>query len=374
MSQTHGFTRSTFTRKAGASSGASSSTPSNVHFVLTAFKDVKLDTAGQYLVKGLLPRKGVVVVWGPPKCGKSFWTFDVLIHVALGREYRGLKVKKGCVVYCALEGEQGFTKRIEAFRQNKLNGESEPPFHLMTTPLMLITKHSELIADIRAQTPREPPAVICIDTLNRSLEGSESSDEDMAAYIRAADALREAFDCLVVIVHHCGHGGERPRGHSSLIGALDVQIAVRRDSDDNVVTELELSKDGDVGLTLVSRLEQVQVGVDNDGDVIFSCVVEAATRAGKPKPKAHKVTGAAQIALNALRKALDEMGQAAPGSNTIPSNVRVVTLDQWRVYAYRSGVSEGDDESAKRKAFARAHERLLGAGLVGAWTDYRWLV
>jgi hypothetical protein len=38
-----------------------------------------------------------------------------------------------------------------------------------------------------------------LDTLNRSLAGSESDDEDMAAYVKAADAIREAFGCAVVI-------------------------------------------------------------------------------------------------------------------------------------------------------------------------------
>ena len=56
------------------------------------------------------------------------------------------------------------------------------------------------------------PVAVCLDTLNRSLAGSESSDEDMSAYIRAADAIRDAFGCLVVVVRHCGHNGERPRG------------------------------------------------------------------------------------------------------------------------------------------------------------------
>ena len=32
---------------------------------------------------------------------------------------------------------------------------------------------------------QETPAAVIIDTLNRSLAGSESSDEDMAAYIKS---------------------------------------------------------------------------------------------------------------------------------------------------------------------------------------------
>jgi RecA-family ATPase len=80
--------------------------------------------------------------------------------------------------------------------------------------------------------------VVCIDTLNRSIAGSENDDETMSAYVRAADDIRAAFGCLVIIVHHCGHGGDRPRGHSSLMGALDVQISVKRDPAENIVAEL----------------------------------------------------------------------------------------------------------------------------------------
>ena len=62
-------------------------TPSRL--ALVPFDQIRLDTAPAYLVKGLVPREGLTVVWGPPKCGKSFWTFDLTMHVALGRPYRG---------------------------------------------------------------------------------------------------------------------------------------------------------------------------------------------------------------------------------------------------------------------------------------------
>jgi RecA-family ATPase len=129
----------------------------------------------------------------------------------------------------------------------------------VTNSLSLAADRQKLISDISRQAGEDVPAVVCIDTLNRSLAGSENNDEDMSAYIKAADAVRDAFDCLVIIVHHCGHDAQRPRGHSSLVGALDVQIAVSRDVEDNVVAQLELAKDGETGLVLVSRLEGVEI-------------------------------------------------------------------------------------------------------------------
>src|SRR4051812_33101663 len=52
-------------------------------FPLIPFGDLRPSSEPSYLVKGLLPRVGLAVIWGPPKCGKSFWFFDLLLHVAL---------------------------------------------------------------------------------------------------------------------------------------------------------------------------------------------------------------------------------------------------------------------------------------------------
>src|SRR5262245_55055630 len=83
---------------------------------LVPFHEIKLGTDTRYRVKGIIPYTGLVVVWGPPKCFKSFWTFDVVMHIALGWEYRGRRVQQGDAVYCAFEGQKGFEARAEAFR------------------------------------------------------------------------------------------------------------------------------------------------------------------------------------------------------------------------------------------------------------------
>jgi RecA-family ATPase len=116
-------------------------------------------------------------------------------------------------VYRALEGAEGFRNRIEAFRQAKLpEADGDPLFYLMATPLRLVREHKVFIEDITNQLAGQRRAAVCIDTLNRSLDGSESSDEDTTAYVRAVDAIRGAFGGLVVIVHHCGHNGDRRQG------------------------------------------------------------------------------------------------------------------------------------------------------------------
>lgn len=55
---------------------------------LMPFNSISLSSDRRYLVKGVIPYPGLTVIWGPPKSGKSFWTLDLAMHVALGREYR----------------------------------------------------------------------------------------------------------------------------------------------------------------------------------------------------------------------------------------------------------------------------------------------
>jgi len=196
---------------------------------LVPFDQIKLKQDDRpFLVKGLIPKEGLSIVWGPPKSGKSFVVFDLCMHVALNWEYRGRRVQQGSVVYCSFEGQAGLASRIEAFRQQHLAEDTqEVPFFAQTMTLDLVRQVNELIAAIQAHNIT--PAIVTLDTLNRSLHGSENSDEDMGNYIKAADAIREAFNCAVIIIHHCGVEGTRPRGHTSLTGAADAQLACKRD-------------------------------------------------------------------------------------------------------------------------------------------------
>src|SRR5258708_31757393 len=102
--------------------------------------------------------------------------------------------------------------------------------------------------------------------MNRSLAGSENKDVDMAAYIRAADALQKAFNCLVVIIHHCGIDESRPRGHSSQTGAVDVQISVKKDAAGIMTTTVELAKDMAEGATPQGHLKGADLGLVQDED------------------------------------------------------------------------------------------------------------
>jgi hypothetical protein len=354
----------------GAGEQPASSPPPRA-FTLKAFNDIQMSTASSCLVRGVIPRVGLVVVWGPPKCGKSFWTFDLLMYVALGWQYRGHRVKQGAVVYCALEGGAGFAKRVEAWRRRHLADHHDPvPFWLLDVSVDVIADRGRLVAAIRAQLGEVIPAVVVIDTLNRGLNGSENDPGDMARFIQAADAIREAFGCAVVIVHHCGIEGTRPRGHTSLAGAVDAQIAVARDDETDLISvNVQYMKDDEPGAPMACRLERVELGTDDEGEPITSCiVVEAEETETRKRPKLSPMQ---KLALQQLQELVAEMGTRTAASNHIPHDARVVPVELWRKYYHNKHPS--DDPDTTRKAFVRAVEKLQELQLVGLWQDQAWL-
>jgi hypothetical protein len=345
-------------------------------FRLIPFDKVTLGTEPAYLIKGIIPRGGLTVVWGQPKCGKSFWTFDLVMHVALGWEYRGRRVQQGTVVYLALEGGEGFKARIEAFRQERLAEEHDPPpFYLIADAINLVKEHGTLIECIQRQangsTPAAP-AVVVIDTLNRSLVGSESDDKDMAAYIRAADAIRIAFGCAVVVVHHCGIDATRPRGHTSLAGAVDAQIAVKRDALDNIIVTVERMKDGPEGDTIASRLEAVEVGQDSDGNAITSCIIVPVENVPKAATVTRKLSDRQRLALDALTECTADRGAPPPSHFGLPGTVRAVNVNNWRDELFTRGVLDHEAKNP-RKDFQRIKESLQARKLIGTRDNLAWM-
>jgi hypothetical protein len=276
------------------------------------------------------------------------------------------------VVYLALEGRYGLPLRSEAFRRH--HGEQSAPFYLVTEQLDLVANVDALIACIETQLSATKPGAVFIDTLNRSLVGSESKDEDMAAYLAAAGKIEQKFNCLVAIIHHCGIDATRPRGHTSLSGAVEVQLAVKRAASGEVVVTVELAKDFPEGAEIVSRLEPVDLGTDADGDPLTSLVVlPADASAVVRQTPCRKLSDRQRLALAALDECSASIGKAAPAGLQLPTSTIVVPTATWRQELYTRGVLEADAKSP-REEFKRVRDGLHARGLIGVNGELVWKV
>jgi hypothetical protein len=351
-------------------------------FNFEMFDEIQVGKELPYLVEELIPLKGIVVVWGKPKSLKSFLLLGLCYHVVNGWPFHGRAVKQGCAVYCAFEGGHGYTKRVEALRRH--HGYDEGiPFAMLRGGANLIGEHKALIQELRAKLESkipEPknrvPVVVVLDTLNRSLHGSENNPQDMAEYFRAAEAVRNAFDCVVIIVHHCGWDESRPRGHSSLQGAVDAELAVTPEGD-MVCTELMLAREGPEGGRIIGRRKQIIVGEDPNGKALTSLVIEPVDDAVPgSKPIKHNVAwpGSLKVFRAAFVEALLGFGVA----HKIPDGptVKAVDLDHVsdafaRTYTVkgREGSTAEQIKESRTLAFSRALERAQQRGLITGWVD-----
>ena len=221
----------------------------------------------------------------------------------------------------------------------------------------LIAEHTVLIADITAQLGNMRPAAVVLDTLNKSLFGSENKDVDMGAYVRAAEAIRDAFGCVVIIVHHCGYDDTRPRGHSSLPGAVDAQLAVTR-TEEVITVTVEMMRDGPEDTQVVSEAEVIDVGQDQNGKTL-TCLGYRPERCRGCGPR---TVGAGLVDLavfhTALKSALAANGETfQPEAGVLP--VKAVEQN-WVRDRFYANYAEGEEDSGRRTAKLRqAFNRAL---------------
>lgn len=221
------------------------------------------------------------------------------------------------------------------------------------------------------RTCPKPPVLIVVATLARAMgDGDENSGQDMGALIRTLDRIRAATGAHVMAVHHAGKDTSKgARGHSSLRAAVDTEVQVTRDG--MVITaQTRKQRDMDGSRSLTCGLLPVDLGHDEDGDPVMSCV----TRLTEPLPPAPpKLTGQPAIAMQALGDALARHGRVMFG-DMFPQNRQAVSLDVWREYCDRHSLSTGDAESSKRAAFYKTRSALHEKGLICIIDGHFWRV
>ena len=269
-----------------------------------------------WIVKRVLPMAALGVIFGDSGSGKTFFAFDLASAVARGIEWNGRKTRKGRVVVVVAEGAEGFRSRVKAYLRQYGISESDYPLEVIgdAPNLLLATDAKELIAGI---SKSGPASMVVIDTLAATTPGgNESSSEDMGKAIGHCKALHKATGALVLLVHHSGKDASKgARGWSGLKAAVDVEIEITRSGNDRVATVTKL-KDGEDGEKFGFRLLPVSIGMDEDGDVITSCVVQYdQAAAARVKQKAAGKGRHQRDVLAALTEL--QQGEELPDFNTV---------------------------------------------------------
>lgn len=326
-----------------------------------------------YRIKRVLPMFGLAAFYGASGTGKTFLILDAAMSAADGLTWFGYRAKACPVVYVGLEGSAGLPQRVKAYRIAR-GEDAGRNVRFITAPLSVLESGDlrDLASTIRAARAGE--GVVIIDTLNAAAPGAdENSSEDMGRIIAGAKALQADIGGLVVLVHHTGKDVTRGlRGHSSLFAALDAAIEVTREGDRRE-WRLAKSKDGEDGKTHPFRLAVVELGTDQDGEPITSCVVEP----DEPQAEAFRrvlppKAGNQRIVWDGLNEMLREAGPWAPegAPGELPPARPAVRLDD-AIEKLRTRLAVEEKRQTERTR--QAISGLVSRGLLTLREGFIWL-
>jgi len=227
----------------------------------------------EWLIKDLIPKGGVGVLYGASNSHKSFFALHLCLCCALGREAFAQKpCKEVPVFYIAAEGARGFKQRTEAWMKHY--GATPEYFHLRQFPVYVAQEKilEELILEIKERNPLGEHCFVVIDTLSTNFAGDENSN-DMAKFMQACTRLSQEVDATVMIVHHTGKDAQKgARGHNSLIANADFVISMKRSNSGGPEIKVEKLKDSPTGLEM--RLKTLHVMLDPKAEIPGSLVLE----------------------------------------------------------------------------------------------------
>lgn len=248
--------------------------PENGYFNIRSSEQFLQDVKSpEWLIKGLLPKAQLGILFGKPGSGKSFMTLDLCASLARGEDWNALRVtRKYKILYIVAEGAAGFSNRIRAYKKEHIPSELGIDIISDVAP-NLLDKESvhHLIQDIEQHGPYD---LVVMDTFAQVTPGSnENSGEDMGRALAYCKRISEITGALVLLVHHSGKDASKgARGWSGIFGAADVVLSITRDGDNRKMT-VDKNKDGDDNNEFGFKLKKVLLGQDDYGDDITSCVV-----------------------------------------------------------------------------------------------------
>jgi 5S rRNA maturation endonuclease (ribonuclease M5) len=248
----------------------------------------------EWLIDGLLVKGGLSTLFAPAETFKSFIALDMALSISAGQSWRGKETISGPVVYLIGEGVAGWPARVFTWLKHRHEGQT-PDFYTVPTAIQMNeTEDAQALIDL-VLSVCEAPSMIVVDTLARNFGGGdENSTQDMNAFVRSVDRIREATGAHVMLVHHTGKDMEKGgRGSSVLRAALDTEMQCFRDDPDGYDVTLKITKQKDIEKAEPIHFEMVKSEAvhPSTGEVIFSLIPvlrEASEIAAKPIKLAKK--------------------------------------------------------------------------------------
>jgi putative DNA primase/helicase len=351
---------------------------------------IKNQVCVSWVIRDYLPLNSTCMTYGESGAGKTFFTLDMALHIACGKQWQEHKTKQGAVFYVAGEGQTGIAARAMAWAlHHDVNLENVPFYctdgaivptneggHFGVNGAYVKGQIDLFFDDIDAwiESTGETPMLIIFDTLARCFDGNENSSQDAGAYIKAKDRIKKKYGCCVMSIHHTGKDtGAGARGSSAFKGAWDAEhcLSVK---DGNIELSTPKMKEREKPAPKAFRLESVNTGwFDDDNEPVYSAVMVASDYV--PTKKEKPLTDRQRDILSELHKAIELHGVEPTSEikvrfpdSTFNTPKKVVSKEKWRDLAFPLITTNN-----KSQTFNACTEQLLALGKVGYYDGFYWI-
>lgn len=223
----------------------------------TIGRSLSTATANQkkWLVDGIIPRTGLIMLYGETGIGKSYAAIDLAFAITAGSDWAGRETSPFEALYIPTEDAYGIDRRNTLIaRQRGLSEYFKP---LIVDCQFDLSRNSDsvvrLIENLRGVPG--PIGLVIIDTMQMALGGAdENSANEATAIVENCRRLSLYLDCAVLLVHHSGKdGSKKARGSSAFMAAMDTVIHMTK-SKSGVVLKVVKQKNGPGGFTCSGKL------------------------------------------------------------------------------------------------------------------------
>jgi RecA-family ATPase len=340
--------------------------------------DAKPQLSSNYLMKGWFGEGQMSVIYGPSNVGKSFFVLDIAWHISANEAWNNNKVSGGSVLYLATEGGMAFHNRVVAMRQH-YSFHKDVKLAVRPSPVNMLDADVDM--NVLAKLCREVSRIhgtvkmIVIDTLSRAMSGAnENSPEDMTKFIGNCDQLRELTGAHVATVHHSGKDkAAGARGHSSLRAATDTEIELDYNEETGLRTaKATKQRDLETGAIFNFKLKVIELGQDDDGDAVTTCVIEKASSEEVEEASRPQIKGKNQTLLRSVFKQLrsEGLGNPNPGGVGWPEPRAYHVISEETVKDHFIG--KCSSASNPKTSYKQALTSLIGSGHVAMNDGFMW--
>ena len=256
----------------------------------------------EWIVKGILPRGVIVVIWGSPGSTKTAFLLSIAFSMATGVPWLdGTVIEEGGTLFVAMESQDDTENMLLGCYEHHaalLDDSRDYPLLVYEKPLSLFPGKDKASIDLAAANEKkiirlakefkEKYGVACklivLDTLQRTmLGGNQSRPEDVALISSAVDRIAKATGATVIALHHSIKGGASMRGSEALVGDFHGTLHAQRGGTfngrklrpDQAVVMVDRLKGVKAGSYIRYKTVEPQIGVYADGDPLKTFVAVA---------------------------------------------------------------------------------------------------